>query len=121
MTDDEIYRMRHYGSCGHVVEYKSKKLYDKFSAPREVAGKLYMNPIEEQGGVKIVLVHPDRYCVCEGCILVDMALDKLDNLAPDEVPYAQALRARLTSFVDKLGHEDIMEVCGDTVFLDMEF
>jgi len=114
MTDENnSYRMRHFGSCGHVVEYKSKRLFDKYSSPREVDGKLFMNPVVEEGDAKIVLVHPDRFCVCEGCIMVDIAIDKLENLKDDEKQHEELLKKKLEWLQSKLASGDKIEVCGN--------
>lgn len=71
----ERFVMRHYGSCGHVVDEESKESFDHFAAPRDVGCPImgtikgFQNEVTtEPDGTKIVHVHPLRYCPCKNCI-----------------------------------------------------
>ncbi len=77
----ERFVMRHYGSCGHVVDEESKELFDKYAAPFVAHPPVgdptpFQNEVttETDGGVttKVVHVHPFRYFNCKNCIEADL-------------------------------------------------
>lgn len=74
----EHFVMRHYGSCGHVVDTESKESFDEFAWPRQttdvMTGKIveYQNEVTTEGDAKVVHVHPFRYCPCKNCVEADL-------------------------------------------------
>src|SRR5579885_1545763 len=74
----ERFIMRHYGSCGHVVDTESKRVFDQFAGPRQTTdiatGQIveYQNEVTTEGDAKVVHVHPFRYCPCKNCVEADL-------------------------------------------------
>jgi len=75
----ERFIMRHYGSCGHVVDTESKKDFDEFARLRQttdlMTGQIveYQNEVTTDGDAKVVHVHPFRHCPCKNCVETDLA------------------------------------------------
>lgn len=75
--------VRHYGSCGHIVDTADDRLFEKFAAPHyhqsltDKAPVLVQNEVTEENGVKVVHVHPYRYCPCHNCCLAELESDNV--------------------------------------------
>ena len=76
------YIMRHYGTCGHVVDTESKKVFDEYAGWRQttdlVTGKIvdYQNEVSTEGDAQVVHVHPFRYCPCMNCVEADLGAEE---------------------------------------------